>query len=406
MIDICYQYSLKWRYKINAKKTQVMVFGESTRIYNRLKRLRHFKLGLSTITETDNYKHVGIILNKSLGMNNIVENACQRGRSAFMSVVGFGGRADGLNPLTFAKVYRQVVLPTALYGSELWCNLTSTQVVELERMQRFCLKVAQGLKQTTRSDMCSSLLAMPRIKAVIDKSVLLFFHRLNSLPEGAMSRRVFIFRLNQTLHGRIRPGSVVHNMCNLLHQYGLSHIVDQWNNDRTLPSKAAWKNMVINSVVDSERNAYHQRVMNDPDFRCFVKVHPDCFCPSAAWMAAKEIPNSLDLFRFVVELTVRPMPPDDSCQNLCELCGMFFFHSTMEHRVCICSRFNEVREQFWNFITDNFPIELQRYLNLLSDDELVTTLLGAPVNCDELQMIDAMNYVFLYRCAVFLYQIR
>ena len=342
------------------------------------------------------------MLNKTLDAKDIVENACQKGRGSFMAVVGFGAREDALNPLTAAKVYKQVVLPSTLYGAELWCNLTASQTLDLERTQRFCLKVAQGLRQTTRSDMCHSLLGMPRLSAFRDKCVLLFLQRLCSLPEHAVSRRVFKYRLNQM--PQPRTGSVVGHMSSLLDRYGLSEVMDCFKEDGLFPSKGGWKATVIDALVTAEREAYNQRVLYDSDFVRFQRVHPDCFAPCVSWAAAKEVPNSLSLFHFVVNLTVKTVAAVDDEHDviLCEYCGILFTDSLL-HRVTMCSKFNDVREQFWCFITENFPIELPRHLHSLMDEDLVCVLLGAPLVCPELDISDNELYIFLYRCAVFLY---
>ena len=402
MINICYEYSIKWRYRLNPSKTQTMVFGETMHTYKRLSRLRHFKLGDTVLKEVQSVKHVGIILNRSLDTKDIAENACQKGRGSFAAVVGFGARTVALNPLTSGKVYRQVVIPSTLYGAELWCNLTNGQSEDLEKMQRFCLKVAQGLIRTTRSDMCHTLLGMPRISAFIDKSILLFLQRLCKLPENAISKQVFVRRLEQVLDEGPRGPSVVAHLVTLADKYGLSDSVTTFRQSGVFPGKAAWKRMVIDTLVNSEKELYYLRTSTDSDFVRFHKINPDCFTPSVVWAAAKGIPDSLELFRFLVKLTVEPLSAQRDV-TLCEFCGTLFADCLL-HRVATCCEFDCEREKFWGFITDNFPIDVPVGLHNLPDDELVEALLGSPVDCTA-ALNDNMYGIFLYRCGVYLHGI-
>ncbi len=371
MLDICFQYSINWRYKLNATKTKIIVFGETIRMYNKLCKLRQFKLGANLVEETLSIKHVGVILTKMLDSKDIVHNACQKGRGSFAAIVGFGARSHSLNPITAGKLYKQVIIPTVLYGAELWGHLPAREILELERMQRLCLKVSQGLRKTTRSDMCHSLLGMPRISAFVDKSALLFVQRLCSLPEHAVSKMVFVHRLAQTDIPRADNRSVVYHLVSLMESYGLSESIINFKDNGEFPTKAAWRAKVMDVLVQSERQAFMLRTMHDPDFTRFHQIQPDCFTPCAAWVAAKVIPDSLPLFSFIVKLIVSP--PESTVPGseprLCELCGLTYSDS-MTHRVVMCSSFCDVREQFWDFVTDKFPLEVARYLHNLPDDEL------------------------------------
>lgn len=66
MLDICFQYSVSGRYKLNDIKTKTLVFGESVRVYNRLCKQRQFKLGQNIVSEVKSIKHVGIMFTKML----------------------------------------------------------------------------------------------------------------------------------------------------------------------------------------------------------------------------------------------------------------------------------------------------------------------------------------------------
>ena len=61
LLDICSSYASKWRYQFNSSKSGVMVFGESSRSRPALRNSRSWILGSSSISEVDNYHHLGIL---------------------------------------------------------------------------------------------------------------------------------------------------------------------------------------------------------------------------------------------------------------------------------------------------------------------------------------------------------
>ena len=55
-------------------------------------------------------------------------------------------------------IYKSIVLPKALYGCEVWSQLSPTQLSTLERAHRFCVKFMQSLPRNTDTDVTLSLL--------------------------------------------------------------------------------------------------------------------------------------------------------------------------------------------------------------------------------------------------------
>ncbi len=71
MMNICFEYSQKWRYIYNASKSAVIVFNESKTDY--LTRDRTWKLGHNEVEECMQYTHLGIVCHKEMG--NVINAA-------------------------------------------------------------------------------------------------------------------------------------------------------------------------------------------------------------------------------------------------------------------------------------------------------------------------------------------
>ena len=125
-----------------------------------------------------NYKHLGVNCNKYLNIDINIKEATDKPKGTFMSLVNCGLNliySDSLHPLSFKKIFETVALPKALYGCETWFSLTINNILQLERVHRFCIEYMQGLSTTTGTDAALSLLGPFSIESEVD------FKKLNLL---------------------------------------------------------------------------------------------------------------------------------------------------------------------------------------------------------------------------------
>ena len=95
-------------------------------------------LGDSELQETDNYTHLGIVCNKYMNMKENVQESASKIRKIFFGLLNSAFCETELHPLTLKRIYDFVVLPKALYGCELWCDIRQSDILALERSHRLC----------------------------------------------------------------------------------------------------------------------------------------------------------------------------------------------------------------------------------------------------------------------------
>lgn len=193
MLQICFNYACKWRFGYGILKCLVVVFNEMQNAYN--KSNRTWLLGDALVAEGVEYKHLGVICNKYMSIDENIKVACNKIKSTFLSLINSGIYEDGFNPLTSKRIYNSVALPKALYGCELWSNLQSSQLMSLERAHRYCVKFLQFLPRSTSTDVSLALIGMNPIEAEIDRRKLTFFGQLCRLPGDYRVKELFLRRL-------------------------------------------------------------------------------------------------------------------------------------------------------------------------------------------------------------------
>ncbi|CAG2187282.1 unnamed protein product [Mytilus edulis] len=140
-------------------------------------------------------KAFGILLESSFNSMEQTMNACHMLRATTISIMNSGVHPAILNTSTCLKIVNQLAYTRALYGCELWNNLTKSELLLLERAHRFVCKAVQGLPKRSRSDKCTSLLGWLCIECYIDKCKLLFFGRLCRLNSAHLPKQIMMARL-------------------------------------------------------------------------------------------------------------------------------------------------------------------------------------------------------------------
>ncbi|CAG2202183.1 unnamed protein product [Mytilus edulis] len=199
MIDICYNYSVKWKFEFSPSKSQVLIFSKRTETY------RDLKLNTDIIPVCNSVKHVGIILDARFNSTERTLAACRTIRSVCMSIIRMGVHPSLLNPITCSKIIVQLCYSKGLYGCELWNNLTKHELLLLERTHRYICKYVQGLPRLTRTDKCTSLLGWIPIESIININKLLFFGRLCNMPFKYLLDSDNDFEYFKLIHNSIEP---------------------------------------------------------------------------------------------------------------------------------------------------------------------------------------------------------
>ena len=115
MLDVAVSYSNRWRFKFNALKSCVLSFRAKGA---QMDETLSWNLGGIDIPCDDNYTHLGVVINRKCRLSDRIAASCTKGRKSYFALSDLG--SPYLNPLTTSHLYKTVVLPSVLYGCELW----------------------------------------------------------------------------------------------------------------------------------------------------------------------------------------------------------------------------------------------------------------------------------------------
>ena len=257
MINIGADNAKQWKFSFSTNKCSVMTISLNPRYTN------HnyiWTLNNQILKQVKTSTHVGIPITNDMKCHEKVQNACRKGGAALHRLLGLSAaiQSPRLNPLTLTKLYKSIVIPSALYGCETWSRLTLHDLNELEKFQHFCVKKIQCLPWQTRSYMCESLLGLPKLSLEIDKRKLFFLQQLIRMPENAVTKQIFIRRLFtfQWHITDISPLGFIPDVIKILKKYNLFEYLHNYLTNYTFPTASVWKRTVKNVLYQHQSESY------------------------------------------------------------------------------------------------------------------------------------------------------
>jgi len=283
-----------------------------------------------------------------------------------------GEDCKSTNPLTHTSLYKKVIIPLALYGCEIWTNITTKNNNHLEIFQHKCLKQIQNLRKTTRSDMVEPVTGTLRISTTIEKRKLYFLESLISLPINSTTKRIFRIRLLEYLQSNsTHQRGFVPNIIQLLTKFELTSFIDDCVHFCIFPTKKEWKNIVNMSVNKHDEIFLKQRLCSDTDFKRFKQIHETDIKPYIMWKIPRTV-NDLKTILYVSKI-IACVPQNEELS--CGLCGKIYY-DTIRHFVASCDGTKLLKDKFLDKVINDYSIDLYIKLTDTNDEELLCTLLG------------------------------
>ena len=115
MLDVVAKYAKKWRFELNPKKSEVVVFGHKPAPRNIV-----WKLGDSKIRQVIQYKYLGIELTRTLNYSNYIKRITGKARRNMIQTLAMGIRGGFMTTRLANIMWMSLVRSIIEYGSEVW----------------------------------------------------------------------------------------------------------------------------------------------------------------------------------------------------------------------------------------------------------------------------------------------
>ena len=370
----------KWRYAFNARKSSVMVYGETMAEMKVGRENRMFKLGDDRVKESSYYEHVGIKACLKGDTHCRTEEKAKKARKVLNMASCLGIKRGGLTMATCCLIYWSVVIPTICFGSEIWI-LKQKDIDILNGFQRYAAKRIQRLHPRSLNATCYACLGWIHIIRLIKVKKLMFCRSIIVLKENMPIREVFIDKIRtvreENLPLRNDFDSPITDLINTGHEMNvMNHLIDFANGN--VISKSKWRNIVWTQAWQQEIDEWHEKVAqsNACSLVSMVTTGPSY---SIWWQIADKTPELVNKCEVMIRLLCKASSL--KCDNMvlrggtigdrmCTQCELGC-PEDIKHVVMQCPTHQQLRESMNNQIealTDQieqeeyFPVVMGKFI--------------------------------------------
>ena len=185
------------------------------------------------------------------------------------------------NPLIYVKYWKQVCLPSLIFGSEIF-SLTSTLLSRLEHCQRRFLKIVFHVPKFASSILIERLGCVNSVESEIEYRKLLFIGRLLSVPNIPITvKTLFRTRIERFYDEKISSIGVFSTIFEALSKHDLPVYLEERRKTAIFPTYSVWKNLVKECIILFEKNRWSDHCLNHPNMEISRLSRP-CEAPASA----------------------------------------------------------------------------------------------------------------------------
>ena len=249
-------FSNKWRYEYNAKKSAIMVYGETKTEFKKGHKYRMFSICKQRVKETESYDHVGV---KNCLFDDYMprtEERVSKGRRAFHAITNVGIKKNGVSMKVCSTLFWSIIAPIVTYGCEIWVN-KSDEVEILRKFQRMVGRRCQRFHPKSPNHSAYIPLGWLSLDRYIQGKKMMFLRSILVLDDDAICKRILIrrsleFAQNTTVASLNRNNSPIFEIMKTSMEMGMFDICMNMIHRAHFYTKAQWKKLVWKAVWDKE----------------------------------------------------------------------------------------------------------------------------------------------------------
>ena len=363
IMQIVYQHGCDWRYMFNASKSAVLVYGETLRERRLGVENRMFSLGGIRVHERNYYDHVGVKSCVNGDGHVRTEEKISKARKVLNMNTNIGIRRGGLNLKTCNIIFWTIVIPTLLFGCEVWV-IKRKDVELLNAFQRYAARRLQRFKFNSFNITSFACLGWMNIIQFIKAKKIIFLRTILVMNEDMPIKKILVERINNFNAGDVNaydsPLTQILEYCNEFNLIDRIRVMASVNGGTM--SKALWKKIVWDKVWFKEKQQWDEWMVNNTKCDLIKLVAPSPMY-SVWWTIADAFQEYMRKCEVMVRILchtsllkcddVRMIRATFSAKS-CIMCDNIAYED-IRHVVMQCSAQSDLRREMYREIHTNVP---------------------------------------------------
>jgi hypothetical protein len=200
-----YEFCEKWKTEVNAKKTEVMVFGSKRTI----KKEQEWWFGDVKLKTVDKYKYLGLDFCSNLRWKQTKERLFTRARAKESAAFNMANASEILTIEFGIDIWQTLIRPILEYGCEVWSD--DMDWVEAERLQLFVARRILRCTATTTNEAVLGELGWWTMRARRDMIRLNYWGKLVNMEDSRVTKLVYRTskkRFDELMKNRLRECNI------------------------------------------------------------------------------------------------------------------------------------------------------------------------------------------------------
>lgn len=188
-IELLLSYFTKWKLKINANKTEAILFTRQRSLPTRVLQIDGFKIPWSR-----SVKYLGLVLDNRLNWSENTDKLCLKGIKALNALSPVLNRRSCLSSQTKLNIYKTLVRPCITYACPVWSSTCTTNINKLQVIQNRALKYSFNTPLYTNLQKLHIEIGLPNIISYIYKLSKKFYIYSNPKNKNILIKNICITR--------------------------------------------------------------------------------------------------------------------------------------------------------------------------------------------------------------------
>ena len=270
MLDVVSKYAHKWRFELNGKKSEVVVFGEKYPPRN-----VQWKLGGQTIKQVTKYKYLGIELTRTLKWHVYLKRIIAKARRNMTQALGMGIRGGYMRIRLANIIWMSLVRSIVEYGCEVWGEKT---YVDIENLQVQMGKKILRCSSRTNQEVVRGELGWENQKARYDELRLRYWGKIIRMTDDRVVKQVYKaskVRMEQEEEKKARGEEIqsTDTWCKYTRELMCELQLGQvWTDQRVPISEDEWNKLIRDKIHEREQINWRAACLTKPKLRTYIKL--------------------------------------------------------------------------------------------------------------------------------------
>ena len=260
MLDVVTEYSRRWRFELNKKKSQVVIFGGKAEE-------AAFSLGGAQIKTVEEYKYLGMEMQAGRMWKKFKKSRLMKARMARVKAWSMALRAGIVSVKSGVRIWESLVRPVIEFGSEVWGTEGDDDWREAEAEQRRMARIILGCSEKTANEVVLGELGWQTIKGRRWAIRLTYWGKLVCMADSRLAKRIY----NESRRRYENDGTT--NWCSYTHRMMTElKLEGVWERGSLGGmTMAAWKMLVSTQVEEWEEKRWREGIERKPKLANYAK---------------------------------------------------------------------------------------------------------------------------------------